>query len=734
MDGMTIDPLLPLDYLVPLGAALLAGVAWISWKTSALCGDRLRAALAAARVLGVAGLLLVALNPGRWQHDRAERETEWAILVDRSLSMTVADADGRTRWDQAVTLARKAATVAQTPVAVHPFSDDLETAVRPDDLPALKPDGARTDVLQAGSSTLARSGSRVLNGMLILSDGGQTSGSESANLTVRALAAGVPIHVVPLGARLSRKNLSLTTRGAMPVAFAGQHLRVAATVRNENLGAISPEIELLDGAGKRLASRKINLADNTASDVEFEVTPDRSGLIDYRLRTPVWPGEQIERDNQAVCAVNVLGGKLRVFIAEGVPYWDSKFLVQLLRVQSNYEVTSVYRLAGERFFKLETDVSKAEAAGRHTFPDDPEKLNRFDAVIFGKGAEYFLTPARIELLRKFVRDRGGAVIFARGKPYTGTFPDLEPMEPVEWGEAIGGEFKFRPTVLGNAAGLFGTLLPSAGDSKWQAIPPLQNASAVRLKAFSTALAEGVSDAGGHRTFPAVISRRFGNGTIAAVNADGLWTWDFFPSSSATSETYKAFWPQLVQWSCTAGDFLPGENYSLRLSETRVVAGTPVRAHVRSRVSPANGAAPWVRVASGTTVSLVAAVRSPDEPDGWSALLNVARPGTYRAEVLESVAAAAPAPAASCRLTVDPPPCDQDDLSANPGFLEKLAKGSGGSVLSEADLARTLIPRTFHEPDYGKAHWIPFWDRSWCLLAIAGCFAAEWFFRRRSGLV
>ena len=59
-------------------------------------------------------------------------------------------------------------------------------------------------------------------------------------------------------------------------------------------------------------------------------------------------------------------------------------------------------------------------------------------------------------------------------------------------------------------------------------------------------------------------RRFGRGTVATVNADGLWRWDFRPEVREQGAVYQQFWVQLMSWCATWSEFRPGEDYAVRL--------------------------------------------------------------------------------------------------------------------------------------------------------------------------
>ncbi|MDD5349327.1 MAG: hypothetical protein PHQ12_03865, partial [Chthoniobacteraceae bacterium] len=135
---------------------------------------------------------------------------------------------------------------------------------------------------------------------------------------------------------------------------------------------------------------------------------------------------------------------------------------------------------------------------------------------------------------------------------------------------------------------------------------------------------------------------------------------------------------------------------------------------------------------GKAVQEIGASRTPDQPGAWDAVLAVPAPGSYRIDVLAEPGD--PPPAASCRLTVTAPAEDKDDLSANPGYLAKLAADSGGKLISEDDLGPLLRPRVEAEPEPGKMNWTPLWDRAALLLGMLACFGTEWAVRRRQGLL
>src|SRR5690606_25040162 len=69
-----------------------------------------------------------------------------------------------------------------------------------------------------------------------------------------------------------------------------------------------------------------------------------------------------------------------------------------------------------------------------------------------------------------------------------------------------------------------------------------------------------------------------------VNGDGLWKWDFFPEARELGNMYEDFWTQLIQRMASYSEFLPGQDFSLRLPALRGRAGDPVNVSMSYRGS------------------------------------------------------------------------------------------------------------------------------------------------------
>ncbi len=739
MGGTHMNPLFQVEYVVL--TVMLVGVAGmlLAWRAAARCRPIWRRVIVMLRGLAVLGLGALALNPGRWQSETTGRDKEWVLMIDRSRSMATPDVAGKSRWEEALRLAEKAmaASGRRDHVSVQAFAGQAEVTTI-ETLAHSKPDGDQTDIVGSGRALLARyrSSARRLAGVVLLSDGRQTGRAAVADLAAESRAQQAPFYVLPLGGEVPRTDVSVGVVRRQVVAFAGQKVKVGVLIRNEGAGRRVIPVELRDAGNRVVAEQKVEVPEGSTVAVPFVLAPAEPGYEEWECCVPEYQGEATVVNNRVRFGLSVLKNKLRVLVVEGNPGWESKFFVQLLRAQANLQVSTVYRLSAERFFKVETDLANVQESGSAIFPDSPEALGEHDVIVFGKGVEYFLTPERISLLREFVREQGGAVLFFRGKPYSGDLPELEFLEPVTWGDGVGSPLQFGPARQAEGTGLFGEMLAAAGDPVWSKLPPLQSVNRVAgLKAFSRVLAEGALESAGHRTtVPVLISRRFGKGLVVTVNAEGLWQWDFFPSVPESSEIYKELWPQLLLWAATYSEFLPGQDYALRLSTSSTEPGLPVTLWVTGR-SGKPGTPPQLRLLlAEKTVQTLALSTDARGGQRWTAQTVLNGPGLYRVE-LAAPEGKKPS-SASALLEVKLPPGELENLNADRVFMEDLAHQSGGAVIDEKELAGIVAGLEQPEKSQvaGRSVWEPLWNRGWVLGALLALLAAEWVIRRRSGLL
>jgi hypothetical protein len=716
---------------------------WLSWRGSAGLPTRTRAGLLLLRMLGVAALCALLLNPGKWIRPSEDRERPWLILVDQSASMTQ-PAEKGSRADEAKAHAGVIAKLAPKDVPLRFHGYDLSAGAALEDPAELPPAAGEGTDLHGSLKRLmeeAAAAGDSYAGVLALTDGRQTVSPGEAgieSLALRLRSGRTPFHAIAIGAGVPPRDLTVRVTRPTVTVFKGQKVRLPIAVESEGLGPQKPEIRLLDEAGAVLATTAIEVSPGKPAFTVLEVDAPAASAR-WSVETAALPEETNAGNNRGHANIRLLESKTRVFLAEGAPYWDSKFLAQLLRQQTQMEVHSVHRLSDERYFRIDSGDAEPSETPQAIFPETLEELSRYDLIVFGKNVDAFLTPTRLEALRSYVRDRGGAVLFARGKPVTGALAGLDALEPVTWAASTVGDFRFLPAADGEAAGLFGEALPPPDASLWNALPTLKDARQIAMvKPFTRVLANGRDEAGSGfaKDLPALLVRRYGQGVCGLVNGDGLWKWDFYPEARELGNMYEDFWTQLIQWMAAYSEFLPGQDFSLRLPALRGRAGEAVNASMSYRGS-GTVPEPTLRITApdGRVTELQpAAYPDPGGHPHWRASFTPDAAGAWKLGVIDPRESAPPTPEAS--FLVPAPPAESDNLTADPAFLETLARATGGSLMEAsalpAFLQKAFTPEAPTARDSG-AVWQPSWTHWPFALLIALPLALEWYLRRRQGL-
>lgn len=742
-----MNPLLPLEHLILLLVPAVILGAVLAWRSTDGLKVATRGTVVLLRALAVALLAIPLLNFGYWIERPEVGREEWAVLVDRSASMATVDVESASRWVRGVEAVERLTAEAKKrgkDIGWWVFAKEVAPVEKAEMLEKEEPDGMETRIWESLQTVLGRypPGDVRLAGVVLISDGRVTIDDRRLAEQVPVLAKSIraPVHVLPLGDQVVVSDLEIRPARRQFTSFKGKESSVRLRVTGTGIAPTQVKVAVENEQGEKIFSPEIRLKDGETVDVRVPLTDLAPGYHRFLASVDLLPNEVREENNRTEFTVQVLDEAVKVLLVEGSPYWDTKFIAQLLEQQENYQLEVVYRLAEEKFFSLRTDGSAGTATEaapvaveRAAFPASPEELEKFDLVIFGRSAEYFLNAERISFLREWV-ERGGSVIYARGRPISGEMPEFEALFPMSWEIPWQGPYRWRPTFAGEDVGLFGSDLPGRTDPIWNQLPPLQEAAySTKLKPFAQVLVDGIASVGEkEQRIPILVSRRVGEGVVVAVNAQDLWRWDFIPEVEKSSELYRDFWLQLINWTVAFSEFLPGRDYALRMSHRTMEAGKPMRVRVLRRQSATADGSPEIVIRRGQEeVRRVIPVESTRQSNAWETVVTLDEKGGYTLGVEVN---GKPVGIFET-LTITVPPGERDDLSVDVDFLRRLAESTGGKILDGKNwdpvFEREEVVTTGQT---GDAEWRSTWDVWVVLLGMVGCFSAEWVVRRRSGLI
>ncbi len=733
---MSFQPLIPLPLLIPLALALLALVGFLGWGSCRRLGRGLRVLATALALLAVAGGLALLLNPGHEESRPSPRAPLWLVALDSSRSMAAPLRDDASAEARMAAARRALAELAQQEgrdIRWLSLAEGTRVHASAEELAATGPTGAASDVLASLATAIEthRRQGRTVAGAVLLGDGRDTNPRALQQLLSRAGAAMCPVHTLCLGETWQEPDLELTARQPLVHAYPGMETRIDALVANTRMGTRQVQVELREATGKVLDTKTIEIAAGETRPLSFNLPAGAPQDGAYDLVLNMQPGESNGNNNSCRVLVKAANARIRVFMAEGSPYWDSKFLAQYLRGQQVFDVRSVHRLSDQRFYHINSGDRDSEPSDTPGIPTTLDELMGYDMVVLGKGMEHLLDAASVQALTAYVREQGGLLVLARGRCFAGRLPGMEALEPFSWGDMQPEECRLMPTAEGEGSGLFGALLPAPSSEAWGTLPPLEDVWAVQEVRPGTRVLAAAEGSG----TPMLGLMRYGMGAIACINGEGLWKWDFYPDARARGNMYRDFWRQFLPWVQTAAEFQPGYDLSLHPERVLVREGEAVACQMgwRGLGRPAGVRLTALPLGGGEPVATMQAV--PQASSGlprWEAMLPPLPPGEYllRAEVEGSSS-----PSPECRFSVQAPPGEADCLDADPALLARVAEATGGLTLTPSVTAEeratifALPPGTATEERVYR----PLWPQWWVLGFIAACLGGLWFIRRRKGL-
>jgi hypothetical protein len=235
-----------------------------------------------------------------------------------------------------------------------------------------------------------------------------------------------------------------------------------------------------------------------------------------------------------------------------------------------------------------------------------------------------------------------------------------------------------------------------------------------------------------RVLPALITQRYGEGRSAAFAVADFWRWGM-KDSEQNAELGK-MWRQFLRWSVTD---VPAR-VELTKEETNdgAIPVTKVAVRVRDlKYDPQDDAAVLLTVKDldGTTRSLTAEP-SLDEPGLFTAEHLSEESQGYRIEAKVIDGAGQEIGTGEVARSLNPEAAEFNRLGPEKDLLERLAKATGGKLLTIADLSR--LPGLLDELDLPvvEVKQRPLWHTPWLFLLALACFLGEWGLRRRKGTI
>jgi len=701
---------------------------------------RLTWALMLLRGVGLLCLFLALAKPTWTRENEIVDPPRLAVVVDNSLSMSLPDPSGKSRYalaKDAVARLRKALEADRSGPRLTVELFDVNGAPI-SDLPE-QPTVERTDLTRAVRDPVAKLRSKPLVGVVLVSDGMDNTGRqdfrELGNLPV-------PVYGVGFQPDPNASDLDFAVKPVKAPArvLVNNEIKVEVPVTKKGGAAANATLTIKRGRDT-FATQKVAFGPGDGEQVVgLTIKPTEPGDFTFTAAVEAETGERLLANNAVHFPLHVDKERIRVLYVEGFLRYEYKFLKARLEEDPDVRLVPVVRQANP------------ERSDAHPGKDllTPEGLKNFDIVILGDLEGAYLSGPEYQALVKWLDEKGHALLVLGG--YRSFGPDgfrttpLADVLPVVFADRPPYQteepFVMQLTEEGRRHPVFEVSSDRVQDAAaWDNAPHLLGCSLVqRAKPGAEVLAVNpnfkVED---KPAVVAAIQRSGGGGHVMVLLADTTWRWSRLSRIVGQADTRHArFWSQTVRY--LAGRGLDDRRPQLVVSTDRPAyeVGKQVTVTLRRQARPGDDLSAAevgveVTAAGGKSMPVPVQAGSAD-PDVFTGTFSPPAGGQY--EVAASLKMQGkPVENQATEFRVYGSDLELADPGTNRENLKAMASATGGVYVDVQDAERLAEKMGRKEPRrITRVQRTEFWNSPWLFLAFVGAVTAEWLVRRRNHLV
>ncbi|NQU12032.1 hypothetical protein HQ590_14655 [bacterium] len=704
------------------------------------------------RGAGLLALVLALAKPSWVRRSEVVEPGRLALVLDNSLSMSLADASGQPRYAlarDALDRVRRAVEGDRDGARVEAALFDINGEPLADGPPA-EPRIERTDIGRALAQTTARLRSEPLVGIVLVSDGVDNTGRGQI---LAAESAAVPIYAVGFreDTAASRLDLALTRVDAPKRVMVNNTIKVSVLV--DKSGGPPTEATLVVRRGRdEFARQQVALPEGRVQQtVGLTMTPTEAGNFVYTATIRAPAGERLLANNQHQFPLQIDAEAIRVFYIEGFLRYEYKFLKNRLENDPEISLVSVVRRANPERAPTESGGDLITV----------ERLKNFEVVILGDMEGDYLTPAEYRALVEWVGGGrsllvlGGYRSFGPGGFRTTPLADVLPVVFREQAPFQSEDpFVLELTEAGRRHPVFELTGDRVHDaSLWTTAPNLLGSCLVQdVKPGAEILAVNPTFLRDDRPMPVVVIQRYGAGHTMLLGVDTTWRWSRLTRVFGQSDTlFARFWSQTIRWlagrdpeqnrpplivNTDRPDYEVGKPVTVRVvrqaGSDRVLPADPAAA--TNAVGPAPVGEVNVEVAGDDGQPVIVQMTSRSaEPDVFTGTVYPSRGGRYT--ITASLTAGGQVVAnQAADFLVHGSELELADPRTNRSLLQSLAAASGGVYLDVEDADQLAGKINRQDRRLVRVRRTEFWNSPVLFAFFLAAVTAEWVIRRRNHLV
>ena len=726
--------------LAVVAAAAVALLALLTYRgVSATDRPRDRVVLVGLRLAALAVLLFCLFRPALILKAAVPQQNFLGVLVDDSRSMSIADVNGQPRsaFIQQQLSGKNAALLdalsRRFVVRFFRFSSSSDRLPSAGDL---KFEGTATRLGQALDRARDELSGLPLAGLVMVSDGADTSDTAIDETLAGLKARSIPVFTVGVGQERFARDVQVTRVETPRAVLKGTALVVDVVLSQTGYAGQTVPLSVEDD-GRIVSTQEVTLPpEGESATVKVRFTANEAGPRTFKFKVPTQKDEQVTQNNARDALIQVNDRAEKILYYEGEPRFEYKFLRMGVKGDKNLQVVSLDRTAENKYYRQDVTTPDELIGG---FPKTREELFQYRGLILGSVEAASFSPEQLRMIADFVNKRGGGLLMLGGRRsfaeggWGGTpVGDVLPVVIENTNTKYFSEVQAKPT----RAGATYPVTQVAGDekasaAKWNDMPAVTSVNAIHLaKPGATVLLSGIDNRKQEQIVLAY--QRYGRGKAIAMPIQDSWLWKMDAKMPVTDTTHAMFWRRLIRW---------------------LVDGVPEQVNVSTtadRVEPGEGITLSTEVLDSAYVEVndsrvVARVTSPsgkttEVPVEWT----VTKDGEYRASFTPDesgiydikVTAARDQKdlgAADMHVRVSAGDAEYFDAGMRAPLLKRIAEETGGRFFTPANAAALPEAISYSGRGVTVVEERELWDMPALFLLLVGLIAAEWGYRRMRGL-
>lgn len=732
------------SFVAAVLAAVVVLAAIVTYRRIRVNEGRLRdrIVLTSLRVAALALVLFCLFRPTLIVRAAVNQQNVLAVLLDDSRSMQIADWAGKPRAD----FIRQQFGGPDSPLLkslsdrfilrVFRFSSSTGRIAGVKDLAF---DGAQTRLSTALDGAREELAGLPVSGVVLVSDGADTSEGSLANALLGMKASKLPVFTIGVGSDKLPRDVQIDRVSTPRTVLKDASLLLDVVVTNTGYAGRTVTVDVEDD-GRIIGSQKVQLpSDGSPASVRVRATAAESGPRLFKFKVAAQEGELVTQNNVRESLTDVRDERARILYYEGEPRWEMKFLRRAVADDKNLLVVSLQRTADNKFMRLDGDPDEVVGG----FPQSREELFKYRGLILGSVEAAAFTADQLQMIADFVDRRGGGLLMLGGARsfgeggYGGTpVADALPLaiDPRTRASEPGGITRMnvaptRPGAQHAVTQIADTEAASA--ARWPDLPQVSSMNApLPLKPGATLLLTGTDERG--RTIPVLASHQFGRGKAIAFPIQDSWEWQMHATIPVEDQTHERFWRQMLRWVVEG---VP-DAVDVKTTVERVDPGEAVtiEANVRDKqYVEMNGATVVAQVARPGGATFTVPLQWTGERDGqYRGTFVTSEPGAYDVSV---DATRGTEPVGSGRTYVRAAPADVEffDPTMHAAPLRRIAEETGGRFYTADNLTGIAEDVRYAGRGVTSIEERELWNMPIILITLMGLVCAEWGYRRAVGL-